>query len=89
LRAAGEQGAWGYVAGLVRKDVPVVDGREPLEAARFKMSEAGVPFVAVVREGTFLGLVTELELAVVADRLSNATFQRDGAARVGQPRGTW
>lgn len=89
LRAAGEQGAWGYVAGLVRKDVPVVDGREPLEAARFKMSEAGVPFVAVVRQGTFLGLVTELELAVVADRLSNATFQRDGAARVGQPRGTW
>lgn len=83
LRAAGEQGAWGYVAGLVRKDVPVVDGREPLEAARFKMSEAGVPFVAVVREGTFLGLVTELELAVVADRLSSATFQRDGAARVG------
>ena len=51
-------------------DVPVIDARESLEVARFKMNEAGVPFVAVVREGLFLGLVTELELAVVAERLS-------------------
>ncbi len=84
LKAAGEQGAWGYVAGLVRKEVPMVDGRDALETARIKMNEAGVPFVAVLRDGLFLGLVTELELAVVADRLSKAAFQRDGAARVGQ-----
>lgn len=88
LRAAGEQGAWGYVAGLVRKDVPVIEATESLEVARLKMNEAGVPFVAVVREGFFLGLVTEMELAVVADRLSSAAFQRDGAARVGQPNRT-
>ena len=84
LRAAGEQGAWGYVAGLVLKEVPVVDGRASLEAARFKMSQTGQPFVAVVRDGLFLGIVTELELAVVADRLSRAPFQRNGEARVGQ-----
>jgi CBS domain-containing protein len=89
LRAAGEQGAWGYVAGLVRKEVPVVDGREPLEAARFKMNETGEPFVAVVRDGLFLGIVTEMELAVVADRLSKAAFERNGEARVGQPRRSW
>lgn len=81
LRGAGEQGAWGYVAGLVRKEVPVIDGREPLEAARFKMDETGEPYVAVVRDGLFLGLVTELELALVADRLTDAGFRRvDGAA---------
>lgn len=80
LRAAGEQGAWGYVAGLVRKEVPVVEGREALEAARFKMSESGQPYVAVVRDGLFLGLVTEMELAVVADRLSEAGFRRVEAA---------
>lgn len=85
LRAAGEQGAWGYVAGLVKREVPVVDGREPLEVARAKMDETGQPYVAVVRDGLFLGLVTELELAVVADRLSEAPFQRAGAARVVQP----
>ena len=85
LRAAGEQGAWGYIAGLVRREVPTVDARDSLEVARFKMNEASVPFVAVLREGLFLGLVTEMELAVVAERLSSAAFRRDGAARVGQP----
>ena len=76
LRAAGEQGAWGYVAGLVRKQVPVIDGREPLEAARFKMEETGEPYVAVVRDGLFLGLVTERELALVADRLTDTGFRQ-------------
>lgn len=85
LRAAGEQGAWGYVAGLVRREVPTIDARESLEVARFKMNQASVSFIAVMREGLFLGLLTELELAVVADRLSAAAFRRDGAARVGQP----
>lgn len=84
LRAAGEQGAWGYVAGLVQRGVPQVDARESLEVAREKMNEGGVPCVAVMREGLFIGLVTELELAVVADRLSKAIFQRTGAARVGR-----
>ena len=86
LRAAGEQGAWGYVAGVVKGEVPVVDARDSLEDARVKMTDGGVPCVAVMREGLFIGLVTELELAVVADRLSKALFQRSGAARVGQPR---
>ena len=86
LRAAGEQGAWGYVAGVVKGEVPVVDARDSLEDARVKMTDGGVPWVAVMREGLFIGLVTELELAVVADRLSKALFQRSGAARVGQPR---
>lgn len=85
LRAAAAEGAWGYVAGLVRREVPAIEARESLEAARFKMNEAGVPFVAVLREGLFLGLVTELELAVVADRLSTASFQRDGSIRSPSP----
>ncbi len=63
MAAANEQGAWGYVAGIMRRQVPVMDAREPLETARFKMSEADVPFVAVERDGLFLGLVTEVELA--------------------------
>ena len=86
LRGAAEQGAWGYVAALVQKVVPVIDAREPMESARFKMDEAGLPYVAVVRDGIFMGLVTELELALVADRVSSVSFQRDGTARVGQHR---
>lgn len=86
LRAAGEVGAFGYVAGVMERKVPTCDSRDTLEGARFKMEESGQPYVAVTRtDGLFLGLVTELELAVVADRLAQAPFQRASEARVGYP----
>ncbi len=85
LRAASQEGAYGYVAGITRKRVPVIEGHEPLEAARFKMNESGEPFVAVVHEGVFVGLITELELAMVADRLSRAGFRRGGSDASASP----
>jgi Zn-dependent protease/CBS domain-containing protein len=85
LKAAGEQGAYGYVAGIMRRVVPSVESKGTLEDARAKMDEADAPFVAVLRDGLFLGLVTELELAVVADRLVQAQFQRARVAREGFP----
>jgi CBS domain-containing protein len=85
LRAAGEQGAYGYVAGVMQRVVPTLEAKGTLEDARVKMEEAGKPFLAVMREGLFLGLVTELELAVVADRLAQAQFQRAQVAREGFP----
>ncbi|MEW6433187.1 MAG: site-2 protease family protein [Myxococcota bacterium] len=63
MEAASSQGAHGYVAGVMARDVPVVDGREPLEAARQKMQEWNAPYVAVVEGELFLGLITEVELA--------------------------
>ena len=74
LAAASKEGAYGYVAGAMRREVAMVDAREPLEAARFVMEERGEPFVAVVREGVFLGLLTEVELAVVAEHLARQKF---------------
>lgn len=89
LAAARAHGAHGYVAGVMRREVPSVDSRASLEAARFSMEQTGVPWVAVVRsDGLFLGLVTERELAVVADRLAQARFQRGAEARAGAPRRT-
>lgn len=79
MAAANEQGAWGYVAGVMRRNVPVIDAREPLETARFKMNEAELPFVAVERDGLFLGLVTEVELAQQA--LLAEQFARGGPVR--------
>jgi Zn-dependent protease/CBS domain-containing protein len=88
LKAAGQLGAYGQVAslmpGVMIQSVPTMEARDSLEVARFTMNQAGKPFVAVLREGFFVGLVTELELAVVAERLTAATFRRDGTARVGQ-----
>lgn len=76
LRAATQEGAYGYVAGTMQRHVNVVEGIEPLENVRFKLAESGAPFVAVVSHGLFLGLITELELALVAERLAGATFRR-------------
>jgi len=76
LTAAGKEGGSGYVAAVMRRTAQSIDGREPLEAARFKMNESGDPFVAVVRDGVFLGLITEVELATVAETLSRAGFKR-------------
>jgi Zn-dependent protease len=83
MRAAQEQGAHGFVAGVMERRVPTVDGREPLELARDKMHEAGVPYVAVLEDELFLGLVTEVELAqqaLLVDAL------RKGAPRRREPR---
>lgn len=63
MEAASSQGAHGYVAGVMARDIPVVDGGEPLEAARQKMQELNAPYVAVVAGEVFLGLITEVELA--------------------------
>lgn len=75
LEQAQERGPYTYVAGVMQRDVPTVHATDSLEVARYKMEEAGVPFVAVLRDGLFLGVVTEFDLAVLADRLSRATFK--------------
>jgi stage IV sporulation protein FB len=63
MAAVNQLGPYGYVAGVMDRQVPTVDGREPLEAARQKMNEALSPYVAVVEDGLFLGLITEVDLA--------------------------
>lgn len=63
LQGVNELGSQGYVAGVMRRDVPVVDGRDPLDLAREKMNEVLLPYVAVVENDIFLGLITEVELA--------------------------
>jgi Zn-dependent protease/predicted transcriptional regulator len=63
LRGANELGAASYVAGLMRRDVPVIDAQSNLEAARLAMNEAMTPYVGVVDRDLFLGLLTEHELA--------------------------
>ncbi|MCC6335869.1 MAG: site-2 protease family protein [Myxococcales bacterium] len=78
MAAVNEWGAHGYVAGVMERQVPTVDGREPLEAARQKMNEALSPFVAVLQDGLFLGLITEVELAQQAQWVD--------ALKSGQPR---
>lgn len=69
LEAATREGAYGYVSGIVERNVPSIAPNERLEAARVVMSSRGVPYVAVVRDGTFLGLLTEADLLLIADRL--------------------
>jgi Zn-dependent protease len=83
LEAARAKGAWGYVAAVVVKDVPVIDPFETLDDARSKMQRAQVRAAAVMRGGVFLGLITELELAQameVADRLQQVP-RRDSLGR--------
>ncbi|MFT3711577.1 MAG: site-2 protease family protein [Archangium sp.] len=70
LDAARREGAYGYVAGAMVRDVPSIRPNERLEAARQLMMEKNVSYVAVVRDGMFLGLLTDLDLALVADRLT-------------------
>lgn len=82
LQGVNEFGPQGYVAGVMRRDVPVVDGRDGLELARQKMNELGLPYVAVVNDGLLLGLITELELAqqaALVDQLKRGA--RPGRAR--------
>ena len=77
LDATAREGTSGYVAGVMNRAVPPrIDGREPLEAARFVMSQSGLPYVAVVRQGMFLGLITDLDLAWVTERLAKIRFSR-------------
>lgn len=76
-------GAHDYVAAYVERDVPTLDARERLETARQLMAEREVPYVAVVRDGVFLGLLTELDMSLLVERLARLEFSR----RKGQPTG--
>lgn len=83
LEAARANGAWGYVASVVIRDVPVIDPFDTLDDARSKMQRAPVRAAAVMRGSIFLGLITELELAQameVADRLKQVP-RRDSLGR--------
>jgi Zn-dependent protease/predicted transcriptional regulator len=62
-RAADELGPTAFVAGVMRRRVPVVGPDDSLEIARLRMYEALVPYVAVTDGELFLGLVTEMDLA--------------------------
>jgi Zn-dependent protease/CBS domain-containing protein len=70
LDAARKEGAYGYVAGAMVREVPTVRPNDRLETARQVMTEKNVPYVAVVRDGVFLGLLTEVDLALVAHQLT-------------------
>lgn len=76
---AAKQGGWGYVASVVVREVPVADPLETLDEVRSKMMRGSVHAAAVVRDGQFFGLITELELVQameVADRLrATSTFE--------------
>jgi CBS domain-containing protein len=81
LEAARQRGAFGFVSALVHRDVPIVQASDSLDAARSKLQRSPVRAAAVVRQGAFLGLVTEGELARamdVSDRLQS-----------GRPRSGW
>jgi Zn-dependent protease len=72
LEAIRQRGAFGYVSALVRREVPVVQASDSLDVARSKLQRGAVRAAAVMRQGLFLGLVTEVELAramEVSDRL--------------------
>jgi Zn-dependent protease/CBS domain-containing protein len=83
IRAANEQGALGYVAGAMRRDVPSIEASQTLEAARLKMNEALTPYVAVLDGERFLGLLTEHELAQQA--ALGPTFRPSARPVTGQP----
>ncbi len=78
LEAARADG-WGYVSSVLVREVPVVDPLETLDEVRSKMMRGSVRAAAVIRDGHFYGLITELELVQamdVADRLrSTSTFE--------------
>ncbi|MCA3013296.1 MAG: site-2 protease family protein [Myxococcaceae bacterium] len=72
LDAVRQGGPFGFVSSLLRREVPVVQASDSLDVARSKLLRGGVLAAAVVRQGRFLGLVTEVELAramEVSDRL--------------------
>jgi len=83
IDAATKQGAWGAVSSAMVRECPTVDPRERLEAARLAMDQAGVPYVAVVKDGVFFGLLTELELSAVAERVAALRFGRGEASEGG------
>ena len=53
----------GYVTGVMRREVPVVDVGAKLEAARLAMNTALSPVAAVFDGERFVGLISEVELA--------------------------
>lgn len=78
---ADAHGPYAYVAGAMLRDVPRVQATDSLEVARYKMEESEVPFVAVLRQGLFLGVVTEFDVMMLIDRLMGATFTAAPSAR--------
>jgi Zn-dependent protease len=63
IAAAKDAGSLGYVAAIMRRDVPRLPADATLEEARTVMQSHDVTFVAVEHQGAFLGLATEAELA--------------------------
>ncbi|MGV3624918.1 MAG: M50 family metallopeptidase [Archangium sp.] len=78
---ADAHGPYAYVAGAMRREIPRVQATDSLEVARYKMEEAEVPFVAVLRNDLFLGVVTEFDVLSLVDRLMSATFTAAPRAR--------
>ena len=70
-----------YVTGLMRRNVPEIDGAASLESVRQVMIATGMPFTAVTSSGNFLGLITEQDLALQA-ALRSKKNSREGNGRV-------
>lgn len=85
LEAVRQRGAWGYVASVLVREVPVVDPFDTLDEARSKMQRAAVRAAAVMRSGTFLGLITELELAQAMEVADQLKAQPGGSRVVRDP----
>lgn len=70
LRALAEDPRDAYVASVMRRDVPRVDARVPLDEVAARMSERGEGVVAVYDGDRYLGLVSRADLAEAALLLS-------------------
>jgi stage IV sporulation protein FB len=74
IQALAEEGGSGRIGDLMRKDVPVLEDREPLESAFQRMRETRFPTFAVVREGALVGVLPLAQLG------------REMLARMAKPR---
>jgi Zn-dependent protease/CBS domain-containing protein len=63
LRVATDEGPQAYVAGVMQRHFPLVDGQATLEEARVKMNASLTPYVVVSDGERYLGLVTETDLS--------------------------
>lgn len=81
VEAAQANGPFAYLAGAMQREVPSVGPDASLTEARLAMNGAELPYVAVLDEGRYLGLITEHELAQQA-AVSNV-FARFGPRRGG------
>ncbi len=86
VQAAQEHGPFAYIASVMDRAAPTVGPEATLTEAKAQMNAAGSPYVAVVDGDTFVGLITEVELAqqaAVAD-----VFKRFGRKAPTDPRFT-